>query len=47
VIPLANARLMAWRVPAARLLVVEGAGHLLLLDQPETVIEEIHAFLDA
>jgi poly(3-hydroxyalkanoate) depolymerase len=46
VIPLANARLMAWRMPAARLLVVEGGGHLLLLDQPETVVHEIHAFLD-
>ena len=46
-IPVANARMMAWRMPDARVLVVEGAGHLLLFDQPETVVEEIHAFLDA
>jgi pimeloyl-ACP methyl ester carboxylesterase len=46
-VPVANDRLMAWRMPDARVLIVEGAGHLLLLDQPETVVEEIHAFLDA
>jgi poly(3-hydroxyoctanoate) depolymerase len=46
VIPVSNARLMAWRMPDARTLVVEGAGHLLLLDQPETVVPRIQAFLD-
>jgi poly(3-hydroxyoctanoate) depolymerase len=45
VIPVANARFMAWRMPAARLRVVEGAGHLFLLDQPETVVDEISSFL--
>jgi pimeloyl-ACP methyl ester carboxylesterase len=46
VIPLANARLMAWRMPSARLRVVEGGGHLFLLDQPETLVDDIPAFLD-
>ena len=46
IIPVANARLMARRMPAARLRVVEGGGHLFLLDQPETVADEINAFLD-
>ena len=46
IVPLANARLMARRMPAARLRVVRGGGHLFLLDQPETVAEDIHAFLD-
>ena len=45
VIPIANARFMAWRMPAARLRVVEGGGHLFLLDQPETVVDEISSFL--
>jgi pimeloyl-ACP methyl ester carboxylesterase len=35
VIPLANARFMARRMPAARLRVVEGGSHLFLIDQPE------------
>jgi pimeloyl-ACP methyl ester carboxylesterase len=39
--------MMAWRMPDARVLVVEGAGHLLLFDQPESVVAEIHASLDA
>lgn len=47
VIPLANARLMARRMPSARLRVVEGGGHLFLLDQPETVVGDIAAFLDS
>jgi poly(3-hydroxyoctanoate) depolymerase len=46
VIPLANARFMARRMPSARLRVVEGGGHLFLLDQPETVVDDIAAFLD-
>jgi poly(3-hydroxyoctanoate) depolymerase len=47
IVPVANARLMARRIPAARLRVVRGGGHLFLLDQPETVVEDIHAFLNA
>ena len=45
-IPLANARLLARRIPDARLLVVKGGGHLFLIDEPESVIAAVHAFLD-
>ncbi len=46
VIPLANPRIMARLLPDARLRVVEGGGHLFLLDEPESVIDDIHEFLD-
>ncbi|HEX4109109.1 MAG TPA: alpha/beta fold hydrolase [Solirubrobacteraceae bacterium] len=46
IIPLANARLMAGLIPDARLRIVKGGGHLLLLDEPGTVIDDIYAFLD-
>jgi poly(3-hydroxyalkanoate) depolymerase len=46
VIPLINARIMAGLMPNAHLHVVAGGGHLFLLDQPETVVDEIHEFLD-
>jgi len=46
IIPLANPRLMARLMPDARLRVVEGGGHLFLIDEPESVIEDIHEFLD-
>ena len=46
VIPLANARFLARRIPDARLQVVAGGGHAFLLDEPESVVEEIQAFLD-
>ena len=47
IVPVANARLMARRMPAAQLRVVEGGGHLFLLDQPETVVDDIREFLAA
>jgi poly(3-hydroxyalkanoate) depolymerase len=47
IIPLANPKLMARMMPAAELRIVRGGGHLFLLDEPESVIEDIHAFLDA
>jgi poly(3-hydroxyalkanoate) depolymerase len=46
-VPLINARLLAHRIPNARLHVVRGGGHLFLLDQPEQSIPAIRAFLDA
>jgi poly(3-hydroxyalkanoate) depolymerase len=46
-IPLVNARFLARRIPDARLHVVEGGGHLFILDEPESIIGEIQAFLDA
>lgn len=47
IIPLANPRLMAFMMPAAKLRIVRGGGHLFLLDEPESVIDEIRAFLEA
>lgn len=46
IIPLGNARLMARAMPAARLRLVRGGGHLFLVDEPESVIDDIHALLD-
>jgi poly(3-hydroxyalkanoate) depolymerase len=46
-IPLGNARMLARFIPNARLHVIEGGGHLFVLDEPERVVDEIHAFLDA
>jgi poly(3-hydroxyoctanoate) depolymerase len=45
-VPLRNARLLAARIPGARLHVVKGGGHLFLLDEPENVAAAICAFLD-
>lgn len=45
-IPLANARILARRIPNARLHVITGGGHLFVLDEPESIVDEIHAFLD-
>jgi poly(3-hydroxyalkanoate) depolymerase len=45
-IPLANARLLARMIPDARLFVVEGGGHLFVLDEPERIVDEVHRFLD-
>jgi poly(3-hydroxyalkanoate) depolymerase len=45
-VPLGNARILAGRLPHARLEVVKGGGHLFLLDEPESVAGAIGAFLD-
>ena len=45
VVPLTNARLMANLVPGAQLLVIDGAGHLILTDAPEQVADGIIEFL--
>jgi poly(3-hydroxyalkanoate) depolymerase len=45
-VPLRNARLLAARLPNARLHVVNGGGHLFLLDEPQNVVGPIRAFLD-
>jgi poly(3-hydroxyoctanoate) depolymerase len=45
VVPLANARLLACRIPRARLHVVRGGGHLFLIDQPHDVVDVVSAFL--
>jgi pimeloyl-ACP methyl ester carboxylesterase len=43
--PLVNHRIMAHLIPRARLHIVPGGGHLVLLDSPEMVAPEIVAFL--
>ena len=45
-VPLRNARVLAARLPDARLHVVKRGGHLFLLDEPENVVGAISAFLD-
>ena len=45
-VPLRNGRLLAGRLPDARLHIVAGGGHLFLLDEPENAAPVIRAFLD-
>ena len=45
IIPLVNARILAWLAPNATLHVVRGGGHLFLLDEHPGVIEIIDEFL--
>lgn len=45
-VPLRNARLLAARLPDARVHIVKGGGHLFLLDEPQNAIGPIRAFLD-
>jgi poly(3-hydroxyalkanoate) depolymerase len=45
IVPLANARILAWRCPHAKLHVVRGGGHLFLLDEHPGVIQTIDEFL--
>lgn len=47
VTPLVNHRVMARLMPRARLHVVRGGGHLVLVDSPEVVAPEIIEFLTA
>jgi len=44
--PLKYARYLAEEIPDARLLVVEGAGHMVALEQPEAVAAGVSRFLD-
>jgi poly(3-hydroxyalkanoate) depolymerase len=46
-VPLFNARVLAARLPDARVHVVKGGGHLFLLDEPQSAIGPILSFLDA
>jgi poly(3-hydroxyalkanoate) depolymerase len=45
-VPVLNARLLARRLPNARLHVVKGGGHLFLLDEPHSAVPQITGFLD-
>jgi len=44
-VPLANAKMLAERIPRAELAVVERAGHLLLWDEPERTAPRIGQFI--
>jgi pimeloyl-ACP methyl ester carboxylesterase len=44
-VPPINARWLARRIPDAKLHVVRGAGHLLLIDEPAKVVGRINHFL--
>jgi poly(3-hydroxyalkanoate) depolymerase len=46
-VPLCNGRVLAARLPDARLHVVKGGGHLFLIDEPQNVVGAIRTFLDA
>jgi len=45
IVPLANARVLAWRIPLARLHIVDGGGHLMLLDSPTDVLPLVTSFM--
>jgi pimeloyl-ACP methyl ester carboxylesterase len=45
-VPTANARLIAERIPGAELVIVEGAGHHFYSERPEASAEAILAFLE-
>jgi poly(3-hydroxyoctanoate) depolymerase len=45
-VPALNARILASRLPDARIHIIEGGGHLFLLDEPESAVGRIRAFLD-
>jgi pimeloyl-ACP methyl ester carboxylesterase len=45
-VPVLNARILAARLPDARLHVIKGGGHLFLLDEPQSAVGRILGFLD-
>jgi len=45
IVPLLNGRILAWRIPRARLHVVRGGGHLFLLEEPRLSAAHIAGFL--
>jgi poly(3-hydroxyalkanoate) depolymerase len=47
IVPLANGRILARRIPDARLHVVPGGGHLFLLERPAEVADLVATFLCA
>jgi pimeloyl-ACP methyl ester carboxylesterase len=46
IVPPRNARILAHRIPSARLEVVRGAGHLLVIDRAEHCAAVIAGFLE-
>ena len=47
IVPLEQANLLASTLPHARLVVLEGAGHVPTLTQPQRVVDEMRAFLES
>ena len=47
IVPLINGRILAWRIPTARLHVVRGGGHLFLLERPSELATVIAEFVGA
>jgi poly(3-hydroxyoctanoate) depolymerase len=45
-VPALNARILASRLPDARIHMIKGGGHLFLLDEPESAVGRIRSFLD-
>jgi poly(3-hydroxyoctanoate) depolymerase len=45
IVPLINARILAWRLPNARLHIVRGGGHLFLLERPTDHAALVATFL--
>lgn len=45
IVPLVNGRLLAWRIPHARLEVVRGGGHAFLIDQADEMAALVAGFL--
>ena len=45
IIPLANARIMSCLLPDCRVHIVEGGGHLFLLDMTDDVVGVVDGFL--
>ncbi|MDC0662688.1 poly(3-hydroxyalkanoate) depolymerase [Marinobacter sp. SS21] len=45
IVPVANARLLAWRIPKARLRIIRGGGHMFPLDDLPEVSREISRFI--
>jgi pimeloyl-ACP methyl ester carboxylesterase len=46
-IPLAYANFLAGRIPAARLQLLPGAGHMAIIEQPTQIASGLHQFLSA
>ena len=46
-VPAANAKLIAGRIPGAKLATIPNASHILTTDQPETVHDAVLAFLSS
>jgi poly(3-hydroxyalkanoate) depolymerase len=47
IVPPVNGRILARRIPGARLQVIQGGGHLFILERPAEVAELVAQFLDS